>query len=46
MAALAAEFFTLDELNRRKIIQDVIDHNLFPGQAAGSVSRRVVAVGC
>ena len=28
MTALAAEFFTLDEVNRLKIIQDVIDRRL------------------
>ncbi|WP_273855317.1 hypothetical protein [Serratia liquefaciens] len=33
MTAIAAEFFTLDEVNRLKIIQDVIDSNLRPGQA-------------
>lgn len=28
MTALATEFFTLDEVNRLKIIQDVIDRRL------------------
>jgi len=28
MAACTAEFFTLDEVNRLKIIQDVVDHRL------------------
>ncbi len=34
MAALAAEFFTLDEVNRLKIIQDVIDRRLTTQMAA------------
>lgn len=34
MTAHAAEFFTLDEVNRLKILQDVIERNLRPGQAA------------
>ncbi|HDT0788086.1 ISNCY family transposase [Klebsiella aerogenes] len=34
MAALAAEFFTLDEVNRLKIIQDVIDRRLTTHMAA------------
>ncbi len=28
MTAHAAEFFTLDEVNRLRILQDVIDHRL------------------
>lgn len=34
MTALAAEFFTLDEVNRLKIIQDVIDRRLTTQMAA------------
>ncbi len=34
MAAQAAEFFTLDEVNRLKIIQDVIDRRLTTQMAA------------
>lgn len=34
MTALAAEFFTLDEVNRLKIIQDVIDRRLTTKMAA------------
>lgn len=34
MTALAAEFFTLDEVNRLKIIQDVIDRRLTTRLAA------------
>lgn len=34
MTALAAEFFTLDEVNRLKIIQDVIDWRLTTQMAA------------
>lgn len=34
MTALAAEFFTLDEVNRLKIIPDVIDRRLTTQMAA------------
>ncbi len=34
MTALAAEFFTFDEVNRLKIIQDVIDRRLTTQMAA------------
>lgn len=34
MAAHAAEFFTLDEVNRLKIIQDVVDRRLSTLMAA------------
>lgn len=34
MMAHAAEFFTLDEVNRLKIIQDVIDRRLTTQMAA------------
>jgi len=34
MTAHAAEFFTLDEVNRLKIIQDVVDRRLITQMAA------------
>ncbi len=34
MTAYAAEFFTLDEVNRLKIIQDVVDRRLTTLMAA------------
>lgn len=34
MTAHAAEFFTLDEVNRLKIIQDVVDRRLTTQMAA------------
>lgn len=43
MMAHAAEFFTLDEVNRLKIIQDVIDRRLTTQMAAnrlGMTNRR------
>lgn len=47
MTALAAEFFTLDEVNRLKIIQDVIDRRLTTQMAAQRlVSPTVSAVVC
>lgn len=38
MAAHAAEFFTLDEVNRLKIIQDVVDRRLTTQMAAQRLS--------
>jgi hypothetical protein len=47
MTALAAEFFTLDEVNRLKIIQDVIDRRLTTKwQLSGLVSPTVSAAAC
>ncbi len=45
MAINDAGMFTVKEINRLKILQDVIDRNIRPGQAAWA-SRHVIAAVC
>ncbi len=47
MAIHDAGMFTVKEINRLKILQDVIDRNLRPGQAAKySASHHAIAAVC
>lgn len=48
MAIHDAGMFTVKKTNRLKILQDVIDRNLRPGQAAEicSALRHAIAAGC
>ncbi len=47
MAINDAGMFTVKEINRLKILQDVIDRNIRPGQAAEMLGiRHVIAAVC